>query len=186
MEQLIEFAGGPLEWLQPKAFERSFELVSGETLLATLAFRSAFGTLAEAVTADGSWTFKRVGFLNPRITVRQAGGLDDAAIYQPRFWGGGDLAFTAGPALSWRSTNFWATEWAFYDSAERALVTFRQGREKGGLPDLFKSQATVEVSPSGLDSHRLSILTTLGMYLLILHQDDTAAVVAATSATAAT
>ena len=186
MEPLIEFTGGLLEWVQPKVFERNYELVSGETLVATLAFRSSFGTLAVAETAEGSWTFKRVGFLNPRISVRQVGGLDDLALYRPRFWGGGDLAFTGGPVVSWRSTDFWTTEWAFFDPVDQALLAFRPGREKERLADIFKSQATVEVSPVGAGSPHLSILASLGMYLLVLHQDDTAAVISATGATAAT
>lgn len=186
MKPLIEFTGRVLEWVQPRVFERAYELVSGETLLATLAFRSSFGTLAVAETAEGSWTFKRVGFLNPRISVRQAGGLDDLALYRPRFWGGGDLAFTAGPVVSWRSSDFWTTEWAFFDPADQPLVSFRQGREKERLADIFKSQATVEVSPLGAGSRHLSILAPLGMYLLVLHRDDSAAVIAATASTTAT
>ena len=64
-------------------------------------------------------------------------------------------------------------------------MTFRQGREKERLSDIFKSQATLEVSPLGAAGRWLSILAPLGMYLLILHQDDTAAVMAATATTAA-
>ena len=71
MEPLSNLEQAGLSWIQPKARERFFELRSGDPLFATLSFRSGFGTMATAETAEGSWTFKRAGFLNPRISIPQ-------------------------------------------------------------------------------------------------------------------
>jgi hypothetical protein len=185
MEKLAAYTGLPLEWLQPKSLERTFELKSGEALLGVLSFRSAFGTLATAETADGVWTFKRVGFLNPRVTMRPAGSEADAAVYTPKFFGGGTLQIMGGPAIEWKAANFWATEWVFAGPDEGSLLRFTSGREKGTFSDIFKTQAVVHVEPAASKSPWLAMLTALGMYLLILHTEDSAATVAATTAAGA-
>lgn len=171
-----------IEWVQPKALERYFELRAGEDHLATLAFRSAFGSLANADTAGGSWTFKRVGFFNPRITVRSAGSEADLAVYQPKFWGDGILRFRDGLSFSWNTANFWATEWAFKDEAGNSILVFKSGIEKGKLSDAFKTQARIEIQPVLTPRQWLPLLAALGMYLLILRQEEIAAATVATSA----
>ena len=186
MEQLSDFVGFQAEWIQPKALERTYELRCGEAVLASLSFRSSFGTLALAETAEGQWTFKRVGFLNPRVTVRVADEEDDLAVYRPKFWGDGVLTFDDGASYAWAPTNFWHTVWAFSDSAGQLLLSLTQGREKGRLSDIFKTQASVEIAAPDAAPDVLAVLLTLGMYLLILHQQDAAAAVAATGAAAAT
>jgi len=42
------FIGLELKWLQPSAFKQEFQLRSGDDVLATLRFRSMFGTFATA------------------------------------------------------------------------------------------------------------------------------------------
>jgi hypothetical protein len=162
-------------WVQPEASEQRFELRSHDALLATLTFRSQFGTLAVAETSSGTWTYKRVGFLNPRITVRTPGDDHDLAIYHAKFWGGGALVFADGTSLLWQSTNFWATTWAFTSGGSEPVVGFRPGVEDEKLRDLFKTQATIEIPSASLRHERMPLLVTLGMYLLILHRQDGAA-----------
>ncbi len=106
MQALSTVVGRQLHWIQPTALERWFELRAEDDLVGSLRFETAFGTRATAQTADASWTFKRVGFLNPRVTVREAGAELDVAIYQPKFWGDGWLAFPDGRVFHWKSTNF--------------------------------------------------------------------------------
>lgn len=182
MDHISAFAGQVLEWLQPKTLEHYFELQAGPAQLATLTFHSAWGTLATAETTDGTWTFKRVGFLNPRVTVRVAGSPDNLAIYQPKFWGDGTVTFADGTAFRWQPTNFWATEWAFTVADDAPLVRFKSGAEKTRLSDIFKTQALVELEPDESIQPFVPLLVALGMYLIILHQQDAAGAVAATAA----
>lgn len=182
MERLSEFTQSKAEWIQPKTLERFYELRSGAARLASLAFRSSFGTLAVAETAEGRWTFKRVGFLNPRVTVRVAGEQDDVAIYHPKLWGDGVLIFDEGISLTWQPVNFWRTEWVFTNSAGRLLMRFYLGRENEKLRDLFKTQATVEILSADASRHLFPVLAPLGLYLLIIHREDAAATAAATTA----
>jgi hypothetical protein len=77
-----------LQWVQPQAKTRFFELRSGDVVVATLAWEKAFGTLATAQTAEKAWTFKRVVFFNPRVTVRSPDSEADIVLFKPS-WGYG-------------------------------------------------------------------------------------------------
>lgn len=182
MESLPSAINLPLFWVQPKAIERQFELRSANRLFGNLRFESAWGTLATASSAAGNWTFKRVGFLNPRLTVRQAGATDDLALYWPKFWGDGWLEFVGGSRFHWKATNFWRTEWGFANEQEELLFLLKPGVEKPKLSDLLKTQAVVEIQPGGHHLAELPLLLMLGWYLMILHQEDTTVIVATTAA----
>ncbi len=178
MRPLSDAGGGSLEWREPQTAERRFELRGGEELFATLAFKSSFGTLATAETASGRWTFKRMGFLNPRVTVRAEGAGGELAVYHPNLWRDGLLSCADGRAYPFRPVNFWASRWAFCSPGGSPLVTFHPGPEKPTLSDLFTSQAMVEVAPSASADPHLPLLVTLGWYLMLLHRDDAGAVAA--------
>jgi hypothetical protein len=181
MERLSEFQDSVVEWIQPRTGQRFYELRAGEAVLGSLSFRSSFGTLAIAEMDGGRWSFKRVGFLNPRVTVRVVDRDEDVAIYYPKFWGDGVIRFDDGRSFAWKPVNFWATQWAFVDSDGRSVLSFQHGREHEKLSDIFKTQATVEIRPVEASRDLLPVLVPLGLYLIILHQQDAAAAVAATS-----
>ena len=182
MKRLADLAHKQLSWVQPKVSERYFELRTETGTVATLSFRSSTGSLATAEIDGGSRTFKRIGFLNPRVTIRDAGGLEDLAVYHPRIWGGGELVFNDGLVVHWKSTNFWGTSWVFADIANQVLVDFKPGLEHEKLSDMFKTQATVTINPSASLQGRESLLVALGLYLLILQEEDTAASAGAVAA----
>jgi hypothetical protein len=160
-------------WFQPRTLERHFELRDGERLLGTLRFLKWGGSLAMASLAAGEWTFKRVGFFRPSVTVRRSGQEADVAVFRPKGWGsGGELQFAGGRIYAWKPANFWATRYAFFDGGERAIVTFKPGQEESKWPDLFKFQALVEIDPSADGLEDLPLLVSLGWYLMILHHHD--------------
>jgi hypothetical protein len=182
VESIANFAGTPLYWVQPKAFERWFELRAGDQVIATLEWETSCGTLARGSAPDGSWTFKRVGFLNPRITVRQSGSEVDIAVFWPRLMGDGTLEFASGSAFRWQSTNFWGTDWMFAANDGTPLLALKQGSKEGRLSDLFKTQSLVEIHPGAGAVPELPLLVLIGWYLMILRQDDAAAGAAAAAA----
>lgn len=185
MKALLDFVGAPLTWVEPKAFQNIYELRSEKgALVASLSFRSTFGTLAVAETGNGDWSFKRVGFLNPRVTVRVQGAQSDLAVYHPKLFGGGQLVFADGATLHWHPANAWQTQWAFCDSEQNAIVQFAPGPSPSGISDLFKTQATVTTQASALRPERVAMLASLGFYLIVLHQQDSVAAASA-AATAA-
>lgn len=171
-------------WIQPKTIQQIYELRTKDDLYGTLIFPKTFGSLAEAESSEGKWTFKRVGFFNTRITVRELGAENDIAVFKPKWTGNAGIVEMAnGKIYNWQSSNFWSTKVDFIDANGNAVVTFRSGVDEPKLKDWFKTQARVEVSEFGRDLPELSILVMLGWYLIVvLNMDSSAgAVVAAAS-----
>ena len=162
-------------WCQPQALHRAFELRQGDRLLGTLHFLKSGGSLAEASLGAGEWTFKRVGFFRPRVSVRRRGQESDLAVYQPKGWGAeGELQFAGGSSYGWKPSSFWATQFSFVDGTAKALVTFKPGAEESKWSNLFKFQALVEIDPSASGLEELPLLVALGWYLMILNHEDAA------------
>lgn len=171
----------PLEWIQPKTFQNRYELRAGENLAATLEFPKTFGSLAIATAADGRWTFKRVGFFNPRITVRVEGQEAELAVYHPKWTGTeGKLQISSGEVFTWKVANFWATQFVWL-AGDQPLILFRPGVEDTHMSDWFKNQARVEIQPEAGSLKQVSLLVLMGWYLMILKQQDDAAATAATT-----
>ncbi len=182
MESILGLKDEPLHWVQPKR-DKQFELRTADALYGTLHFESIWGTRARAETADGSWTFKRVGFLNPRITVRQVGSDQDLAVYVPKFWGDGYVELVERN-YHWKALGFWAAQWGFAGPDEKFLFLMNHGKDEFKLSDLLKIQAHVEIAPEARGMADLPLLMLLGWYLLILHQEDATGAAAAASAAA--
>src|SRR5262245_22372961 len=113
MKRMQDVMGHKQEWIQPRAMKRDFELRDGEEIVATLEFRSAFGSLATAETAEGSWTFKRVGFWKTRVTICESGSEAEIATFKNSTWSsGGTLELGDRPPLR-ADTNFWMSKYQF-------------------------------------------------------------------------
>ena len=166
----------PLRWVQPNVLKMNYELRAGEDLAATLRFRSAFGTLATAETADGCWTFKRVGFLQSRATIRACGSDAELATFENNTWsGGGTLKLSDGRTLRVTS-NFWQTQMELQTEAGEVLIRIQTS-------GLLMTSVAVELTPSGLALPELPWLTMFVWYVTAMMQMDAsmgAVVVAAT------
>lgn len=172
-------AGTAVEWLQPSALGRFFTLVCGDSLLATLEFTSPFGSLAKATCSEGCWTFKRVGFFNTRVSVRNMGEETDLGIYHPRWTGSeGRLDLQSGASFTWRAANFLASRYVWTDTSDSELITYHSGAASKKLRDAFKNQARIEIAPAQSLLTELSLLALLGWYLIQLTTEDSTAVIA--------
>jgi hypothetical protein len=170
MRKITEAASGPLKWIQPNLFKMHYELRCGEEEhVADLRFRSSWGSLATGESAEGCWTFKRVGFLQTRVTIRPCGGDTDIANFRNNSWsGGGTLEFPDGRRFP-ATTNFWQTRFEFRDDSGVALVRF----ESRG----FLTQSVgVTIQPGALPLPELPWVVILGCYLTVMMQMDSAAV----------
>jgi len=174
MEHIAAMAQASLQWAQLSMFKQHYELRAGETLIAAMEFRSAWGTLATASSADGCWTFKRVGFWQNKASIRLCEGETDLAIFQNNTWSeGGTLTFADGATFK-ATTNFWNTQLKFQTEADEPLVQFTIG-------GVFKASAEVEILPVAMALKELPILVLFGWYLVVMLQSDSAAVIAAVS-----
>ena len=163
---IAEFSGRPLHWKQTRITERRYLLRADDVEVATLAFRSAFGSLA---TCEGSWTFKRIGFFSTRITVRAAGSDTDLAVYTPKTWsGGGTLALAGGRSIR-VTTNVWQTSIDIVGDNDEPLLHLAVG-------GLFGLSVDVTVQPAASRHEALPWLVMLACYLIVSMRDDGAAV----------
>lgn len=155
-----------LEWKQESAFGRYFELKGGESLYGTIEFVKKFGSLAEARTATGSWSFKRRGMLTPTVAVRESGKEEDIAIYKPKWssWKG-ELTLNGGENLKFESASMWGKDWVLSASGETPLLRFT-------TRGLLKSAAEVQVEPAGHSRADLPLLLCLCWYLIELYRLD--------------
>jgi hypothetical protein len=172
-----------LEWLQPKTFERYYELRSGGDLVGTLCWERLLSDLATAETAYGTWTLEQIGILNQRVEVRDGATGSLVATYYPKLMGNGVLQFADGRELEWEPTNFWNTDWAFFAATDGQPVALEEGVEHARWRDMFKTQFTVTIDQwQSWSPAELALLAALGLYLIILRQQAAAGAVAATSA----
>jgi hypothetical protein len=159
-----------LMWTQPKAHTRSFELRSGDKLIAQLDFDSAFGSRASAKTSTSGWTFKRTGFFSPKVTARIDGEAQDVAVYHPSFTGShGSLDLASGERLQLKCVNFWSTEWAVADANDDTLLICHN---RG----VFSQGAELEICEQAQHRSDIPLLASLLWYVLILYMEDAAAV----------
>jgi hypothetical protein len=176
MKKIVSLASQPLKWEQPRAFKMEYNLRAGDELVATLNFRSLFGSLATGQSADGCWTFKRVGFWQTRATIRACDSEDDIASYRNNTWScGGTLELVDGQKIL-GTTNFWQTKFGFERESGEKLIQFTNG-------GLIHISAIVEVLPEGLSIRQLPWMVMLGWYLVIMMHHDAAIATGAATAT---
>jgi hypothetical protein len=183
------FVGRELKWVRPSLTAPAYELLhveagsSRDELVGTLRFRSSWGTLATAESGDGCWTFKRIGFLQTRVTIRtctadavisdadssEADSEANTAVFDNNSWtGGGTLELPDGREYR-ANSNFWMTKFGFTTAEGEPLVGFRQ------IGGLLKLSSTVEIYPGAATIPELPWLVMLGWYLtVLLHRDASA------------
>jgi hypothetical protein len=167
--RLSDLVGQGMIWSKPNWMKGAYELRLGDERIATLKFRSIWGTFATGETAEGSWTFKRTGFLQNRVTVRVPGSDADIAVFVANWKMGGTVELPDGRRYR-ANTNFWMTSYALTDEAGRPVVSYRR---IGGMASL---SAVVEIEPAVAALRELPWLMLLGWYLAIMmHQDSAAA-----------
>ena len=162
-------SNSPLVWSQPKAMRREYQLQNGDELVGQLRFEKSYGSLATAEVASQNWTFKREGFLHPRVTVRAQNSDLNLAVFHPSWSGGGVVEFPDGRQIRWRHASFWRSEWAFVQGEDRQLLLFKQ--HEGFL----KISARLEWDSVNAAAPDLPLLAALGWYLMILTAQDSAA-----------
>lgn len=158
-----------LEWKQVKASTRESELKADDRAFGSLKFRSALGTLATASIGDMCWTFKRVGFFQHRVEVRECDS--DAAIaeFANSTWtGGGTLTMKGGKRFK-ATSNMWGTKWEVQDDAGRVLLRF----DYGGV---FKLAAKVKITADARALPELPLLVAISWYLVLMLNADAAVV----------
>ena len=174
MKKIVDLVGRELKWVQPHATTMSFELRDGEDVAATLRFRSLFGSFATAESADGAWTFKRIGFFQTKATVRALNSETDLGVFKNNTWkDGGTLEMPDGRKYR-ADTNLWATKCSFKTESGEVLIGFQK------IGGILHMSSTVQIHEAARSLPELPWMTLLGWYLTVMMHYDRAAVAAAT------
>ncbi len=172
MLRIAELTGHALKWTQPHVAKMEYELLAGEVVAATLRFRSSFGTFATGTSADGVWTFKRVGFTQTRVTVRASESHVDLAAFKNNTWkGGGTLELPDGRKYP-ANTNFWSTRYGFTTEAGEPLISYTKIR------GMLHMSSETEIHPLARDIPELPWMVMLGWYLTIMMDVDSSVMTA--------
>jgi len=163
-----------LEWHQPEILRRSYELTFDGGEVATLRFEKLCGSLATGECGERQWTFKRTGFLSPRVSVREVGSETDVALFTPSWTGSGWVAFASGRRYQLGKRSFWGTEWVFKTEDGSDVVSL------SGPHGLFKAGGSARVAPSAAGLPETPVMLLLIWYLRVLmHEDESAGAVVA-------
>jgi len=167
------------EWRESRTSKRQDELHLGERVAATLRWQGLFSNLAHAQSPEGEWVFDRPRILARDVEIRDAASNALVGVLYVRWTGDATLEFADGHTVDWSPTNFWQTQWAFFDDNEQALISFADTSR------LLEARTEVTFYRSDLCAKESALLTLFGRYLMILHRNDSAAVAAATASVAA-
>jgi hypothetical protein len=155
-----------LRWFHPEPLERYHELRGADGKVASVRWAKERGTLATAQWGSESWTFKRFGFLHPKITIRQPHSDVNMGRFDPDHSGGGLLHLADG--LEFRLlANFWRGEWRWVDPAGADLLEFKRD-----FSVAEKNEGHITWVADGVDPGRLHLLTLLGWYVVIMLAED--------------
>lgn len=176
MRPLLDLVGRELEWTQPRALKREFELKDGSETVAQLHFRSSLGSFATAEAAGASWTFKRVGFWQTRVTICPAGSESEIASFRNNTWNAGGTLELADGRQFRANTNFWMSSYEFTNEAGEPLVRFRK---VGGA---LHASSKVEIQSAAAALPELPWIVALGWYLAVKMRDDAGGAAAAAAA----
>ena len=126
MKRIRDLVGRELKWTQPRALKRDFELKDGDEVVATLRFRSLFGTLATADTADGNWDLQASGLLVDSRDGLHRRTESEIATFRNNTWSaGGTLELADGRKFP-ANTNFWMSTYEFKDEAGGSIVRYHK------------------------------------------------------------
>ena len=162
-----------------KSDDHAWNLVDDRgSVLATLDRMRPDGTLARCETGGRTWTFKRVGFARPRVSIRAEGAEDDFAVLHPGSAGAGTVSFTGGQVSGWISKPS-IGEWTWTRTGGDRVLTIR--------PHLVADRGLVSFDASRAVPEQLR-LAALGWYLILMGAHDgvatmSAAISAATNLT---
>jgi hypothetical protein len=158
------------KWVQTGDLESNLVSDDSAEPFATLRWAKNWGSLATGLSGDGSWTFKRSGFLHPRVTVRESGSNSNIATFLYTDEGKGVIEFpNEAVSFSIEKSAQKISEWIVKnaDLGEKILtVNADFGWTEIGLDR--KIGAHVEIEQSALQEHLVSLLALFAWYIIIL------------------
>jgi hypothetical protein len=118
-----------LRWLRRGATPLEFDLLAGDVPLATLTWKAGPGALTTARTASATWTLKRIGFLNPTVTVRAEGATANLARLSVH-WNFHRVELTGGATYRFHRAGLLLPAWQVTSEDGREMLHIEPVREE--------------------------------------------------------
>jgi hypothetical protein len=168
VERLADVLRQPLRWSQPDKRQRIYVLHASSRRMATLTFRSPAGSFAVGHSADGSWSFERVGSQPTMVTIRAEGEPGELAMFEHHNPNDrGTLRLTGERSLI-VATSHWRSQIEFQRADQQPLFRCR-------MQGVRRSIAELQVLPVLEGIREVPWLLMFGGYLVVMmHEDATA------------
>ncbi len=150
-----------LRWLRSSDEPLAFTLSSGPTAVATLRWAVRRGSLAIAESAQGTWTFKRTGFLSPRLTVRPKDATAELAHLTPHLRHH-LLEVTGGGSYRLRRAGLLLPAWSLTTGPGREVLHVEP------VPEGRKLAAGAVLVETDVDAAEALVLVLLTWYFIVL------------------
>jgi len=151
-----------LRWLRSGPASLEFQLLSGPAPLGSISWTKAHGSLALARVAERDFTIKRVGFLNPHVTVRREGDTKDLARLASHL-SHHRIELAGGTRYDLKRAGLLVPAWQLLSGDGTELLhvePVREGRRLDG--------GIVQVSSTARDLTELPLLLLLTWYFIVL------------------
>lgn len=168
MQSITEMKTGLLEWRREEGLPFAYKLYGKDGVVASLVFPDSTDTLAQLETAEGNWTIKHLGLLNPITTLREAGEKTNIAVFHPHALRHDKLEFADGAVFDWVALHDHEPGGAFLNIEGKSMVRIH------GLPLHIPSTGAdldsglVELGQPPVSRWRHAILAAMGWYTLQL------------------
>lgn len=155
--------GSILCWVQPEPGKRHYELRCGDTILASIEWKSTGSKDAEGMSGDRQLSLKHMGFFFRYTAITDAGTGSEIAVF--KFYGGdkGELKFRDGYKLRWKFEGIFEPRWYFTTERGSELLCFSIPPAKKSA--CIRTVAVVEVLRE-MDEKSLTLLAVIGWYNL--------------------
>jgi hypothetical protein len=151
-----------LQWVQPRSLNRYHELVADGELYGTLTWQKMFGSLALAVCAEGTYSFKKGGFLHPFVAIRRLSVEDDFGKMDMKLGQNGLLVLTDGQTFEFRRLGLWKSQWSFFDESGELLCTFTRKTK------VLRQTGVISIEDKAVRKIHLPLLLLVGWYVIVL------------------
>ncbi|MBN2227693.1 MAG: hypothetical protein JW763_10045 [candidate division Zixibacteria bacterium] len=174
MKTIPDKPGTVLQWQRLKGTSCiTYELYHENDPVARLYWTKPLGSLAIGESANGKWTFKRIGFFATPVSIRKEDAVSDFGLFNPNWKGDGYVTLEGGKTFYWKSNSFWKSNVILTDDAGNAVLTMNHN----GTASLEMAQ--IITGSSKTDSATLTLLAILAIYVGVLAMQDDGASLAA-------
>lgn len=166
MTNPVQSPSQTLTWSkEPGSGHRAYLLGRNGSVVGSLRWQKMWGSLAVGKTPAGSWTFKRVGFFDVKVSVRLLDTETEIASFHPSMFGGGRIVMRDGRSWRLQARGFFHKAYELYDSTGTLSLTLEES-DQG---------AEITLRQLGLDGRTTYLLSLIVWHAALLAKDDASA-----------